>query len=315
MSSSKFEADAMKGLHAKEKHIPSKYLYDSRGSSLFQKIMEQPEYYLTAAERDIFSTQAADIVSNITPIKNTSFQILELGAGNASKTEVLLDEIERRSVKVMYRPVDIDGQVLSQLTQRMSSKYTNIKINPLEGLNDQALASLPDHTPNVILFLGSNIGNYPKVEGQALLDRIADAMNVGDLLLMGADRKKDPNTIQAAYNDKAGVTAAFNKNILRRINSELDGDISLDAFEFFAYYNIKASAVHSFLISREDQTFTIGTDRSPIHLKAWEYIQIEVSRKFSLEDLKEMGETVGLSISEYWTDSNSLFYEVLYEKK
>lgn len=315
MNRSKFEADVLKGLTAEEKRISSKYLYDSRGSAFFQEIMEQAEYYLTNAEREILTTHATDIVNQIKTVKNISFHLLELGAGDASKTEILLDEIERRGLNILYRPVDIDGEVLRQLTQRLSPKYRSIQINPMEGLNDQALASIPQSVPGVIAFLGSNIGNYPEQEGIELLGRIADAMKIGDFLLMGADRKKNPNVIQAAYNDKAGVTAKFNKNILQRINSELDGDISLDAFEFFAYYDIKASEVRSFLVSREDQSFSLGSDRKKIHLSAWEYIQIEVSRKFSLEDLKQMGEEAGLSIKEYWTDSKSLFYEVLYEKK
>lgn len=309
-----FIQDLITGLKAETKRIPSKYLYDERGSRLFQKITEQPEYYLTAAERNIFERSATDIINKIKNQAKGSLQILELGAGDGHKTEFLLDEIERLKYPSSYEPADIDPSVLNQLELRLKDKYEFIKIRPRPGYNDDALKEISSETSSLILFLGSNIGNYSKQDEADLIKRIGKAMKSGDQLLLGADRAKSPHVIAPAYNDKNKVTEAFTRNIIHRMNRVLNAKLNPESFEFYSFYDPQDKEVRAFLITKEKQHIAIK-DVVDIILPPWTVIQTETSRKYELEDLIQLGANAGLSLKEFWKDSNEYFFELLYIKE
>ena len=310
-----FVRNIISGLQKEEKRIASKYLYDEKGSLLFQEIMDQPEYYLTKAEWSIFKAKASAIVELLVSRQSNGLQLMELGAGDGRKTALLLNALDQLGVPTQYEPVDIDKAVLNQLTDRLKSKYRDIQILPRAGYNEDALTKVAKDKKTVILFLGSNIGNYSKPEETALMQRIAGAMKKGDSLLLGADRAKDPKLISRAYNDRNGKTAEFNLNLIRRINQSWDAHLDIDAFQFYAYYHPRKREVHAFLVTNRDQRLALPNKSGSIHLPAWTYIQTEISRKYRLMDLEEMGKNVGLKLDTSWVDPNHYFFELLYTKK
>lgn len=310
-----FIKDLFQGLTSPHKRIPSMYLYDERGSLLFQEIMEQPEYYLTKAEFNIFRKEAEDIVIHFPHSKNSALQILELGAGDGRKTEILLQALNDLKLPCIYEPVDIDPCVLQQLVNRIQDKYEHISIQPRPGYNEEALQKVNSTNPTVILFLGSNIGNYSKAKETELLNRISKSMKPGDCLLLGADKVKDPKLIARAYNDEEGKTADFNLNLLRRINQALQIDLKEDNFTFYSYYHPKTKEIRSFLVTKDEQVIHFPHRPESVQLAPWTYIQTETSRKYTLQDLNEMGFSADLHLMHEWQDSNQYFYELLYSKK
>jgi dimethylhistidine N-methyltransferase len=248
--SSDFPSDVNAGLSRPQKSIASKYLYDAEGDRLFQRIMELPEYYLTRCEFEILRDNRDKILSLI---GDGPINLVELGAGDGKKTFLLLEHFVEKGLQFRYVPIDISESAIKGLVENCSNFNGQMAVEGLvaeyfDGL--KWLAQL-NQRRNFVLFLGSNIGNFTRSDTQLFLRGLWDALNNGDLVLIGFDLKKDVDRIKDAYDDSQGITAQFNLNLLRRINSELGGDFSIDQFEHYWTYNEQMGAIESYLISRK----------------------------------------------------------------
>ncbi len=307
-----FAQDVMQGLSKKQKTLSSKYFYDGAGSKLFQKIMDLPEYYLTRTETEIFKQQKEEIIDGF--CSPTPFNLVDLGAGDAAKTIILLRALEQRSVDFTYVPVDISGDAVQELQQRLAQELPHLPVAPLTGEYFKMLAQL-QHESNsrkVILFLGSNIGNFPYAEIKVFLQKLRQFLHSGDQLLIGFDLKKDPRLIRRAYDDAAGVTAAFNYNLLRRINQTFAGNFNLDWFQHFAEYDPISGEMKSFLISTRAQQVILPELNITFTFQAWEAIQTESSYKFSENQIQELAAEANLETQLVFTDANRYFADVLF---
>jgi dimethylhistidine N-methyltransferase len=313
-----FAADVLEGLTAMPKFLSSKYFYDDEGSRLFQEIMKLPEYYLTRAEFEIFTTQAQGIYQAFTKIngdENQGFDLIELGAGDGTKTAVLVDYFLSQNADFTYIPVDISSEAQETLTKKFRQKFPNLSIKAETGDYFQTLETLKNvsHNPKIIFFLGSNIGNFSRANSVEFFKKLAAVMNARDSLFIGFDLQKDPRTILRAYDDSQGVTAAFNLNLLARINRELGGDFKLENFSHYAIYRPTDCAARSFLISREKQTVRIETLNKSFDFKAWEPIFMEISQKYSLEMIEEMAAESGFRVVQNFFDSHNFYTDSLWK--
>jgi L-histidine N-alpha-methyltransferase len=223
-----FASDVLAGLSAHPKHLSSKYFYDDEGSRLFQQIMKLPEYYLTGCELEIFERQADEIFSTLAGGSN-AFDLVELGAGDGTKTAVLVSHFLERDADITYCPIDISREALDSLKAKFETRFPSLRMVPRQGDYFNILKSLKNGggRPKVLLFLGSNIGNFSREQSVAFFRDLHAAMNPNDVLFIGFDLQKDPHVIVQAYDDAKGVTAKFNLNLLKRINSELGGHFDL----------------------------------------------------------------------------------------
>ncbi|WP_172283418.1 L-histidine N(alpha)-methyltransferase [Chryseobacterium sp. LAM-KRS1] len=309
-----FFLDVKKGLDSNPKRLSSKYFYDEVGDRLFQKIMAMPEYYLTQCELDIFQNKTADI-ANLIGFDNTPFDLIELGAGDAMKSTYLLKYMIDKGLDFTYMPIDISGNILSVLDQKLKKEIPDLKVTQLEGEYFQMLnkaASLSSRR-KVILFLGGNIGNMELEEANAFCIGLKDHLNPGDRILIGFDLKKNPHTILNAYNDATGITAAFNLNLLTRINKELNADFNIEQFQHYQTYDPVSGACRSYLVSLADQVVNI--DHTEIIFKENELIDMEVSQKFSETDIKELAKKTGFEIDGEIKDSRKWFIDSVWKFK
>ncbi len=304
--------EVLKGLKATEKYISSKFFYDDSGSKIFQEIMEMPEYYLTNSEHEILATQALEIIRDFD--FNQEFNIVELGAGDGSKTYELLKSVLESNKKVTYVPIDISGEAMDQLMNHLNTALPELKITPKVGDYFQVLEGRLDveSNPSVLLFLGSNIGNYSSEKAIALLRLFASNMRQGDCLLLGADLRKNPNTIRNAYFDPHGITRRFNLNLLTRLNVELEANFMLDKFDFYCEYNPINGEVRSYLVSLEAQQVRIAG--TLIEFGKHELIWTELSKKYTLPELEAMAGIVGLQVKQHFIDSKGYFTTSLWVK-
>lgn len=303
--------DVFTGLQAENKFLSSKYFYDAKGDELFQQIMHLDEYYLTRKELEIFNTHKEAILNAID--SGEPFRIIELGAGDGLKTKVLLKHFMKQGVDFTYTPVDISGNVLEILEQNLKSEIPGLKIESYEGDYFNALAEISERPEkDIVFFLGSTVGNFSQAEAEGFLSKLQRFLKPGDLLFMGVDLKKDPSIILNAYNDAQGVTREFNLNLLDRINSELDGNFDRDQFQHYPYYNPHTGECRSYLISKIDQTVTIGGEE--YHFRAWEAIFMEISKKYDQVQLEALAEVAGFNTLASFLDSDSWFADVLWEK-
>lgn len=309
-----FRFDVLQGLQSHPKKLSSKYFYDKTGDHLFQKIMAMPDYYLTKCELDIFKNKTADLARLITP-DNEPFDLIELGAGDAMKSTFLLKYLVEKGIDFTYMPIDISGNILSILHEKLSNELPDLKMITLEGEYFEMLqkaASLSSRR-KVILFLGSNIGNMSLEEAESFCRDLNQNLASDDVVLIGFDMKKNPHTILNAYNDKEGITAAFNLNLLTRINTELDANFDLQQFQHYQTYDPVSGACKSFLVSLTEQNISIGNDR--ISFKENELIDMEISQKFSEEKIKELGEKSGFSMIGEIKDSKKWFIDTVWQVK
>jgi len=310
---SAFARDVLHGLSKTPKQLPSMYFYDERGDQLFQDIMHMPEYYLMNCELDIFEQQKAQILN---AIGLEHFHLLELGAGDGYKTRVLLRHFMEQSVDFEYQPVDISPNVLLELEQRLREELPELKVHPLPGDYFKVLHEVKetDATPKVVLFLGANIGNYPQERAAAFLRHLQDELNPGDKLLIGFDLKKDPDVILNAYNDPAGITAAFNLNLLERMNRELGANFDVQDFRHWESYNPVTGATRSFLVSKKAQHVFIKALNQSFHFDAWEAINVELSQKYSLPEIESLAREAGFQVEQHFTDDQGYFVDSLWVK-
>lgn len=308
-----FAKDVADGLNQHPKTLPSRYFYDGNGSRLFQEIMDLPEYYLTRTEFEILNTYKDDIASCFS--SNGFFHLIDLGAGDALKTKIILKQLQQEKSSFEYVPIDISKDAMRQLSDSLPGEIPEIEVQAVVGEYFEALEWLHQNKPGrkVVLFLGSNIGNFEPEEANNFLKSIRLNLEPSDMLLMGIDLRKDPNTIIPAYDDAAGVTAAFNLNLLERINRELEGNFDLAKFKHYAYYEPQAGAMKSYVISTEEQQVTIPKIGKTYHFDAWEAIHTENSHKYSLLQIERQAKECGFKKVNSFQDQHNRFADVLFE--
>lgn len=312
---STFEEDVAKGLSAFPKSLSSKYFYDKKGDKLFQDIMAMPTYYLTNSEYEIISSQKEEISAAFQG--ENGFDLIELGAGDGKKTKVLLKYLSEQEIDFSYLPIDISQNVLDGLKDSVEKEIPGIDIRPQQGTYFEVLEDLASYNTRkkVIMVLGSNIGNLLHPKAIEFLANIQAGMNTNDLLFMGFDQKKNPQTILDAYNDKEGITAAFNKNILHRINRELDANFDVDQFLHWEVYDPETGTAKSYLVSKKEQQVQINKIALDIHFNAWETIHTEISQKYDDDVVSWLADEAGLQITDQFTDTKAYYKNYLFKKK
>jgi L-histidine Nalpha-methyltransferase len=306
-----FEHDIKKGLSASPKYIPSQYFYDAVGDQLFQQIMNLEEYYLPRLEMEIIGSSSHLIYHEI-PFE--SVDIVELGSGDGSKTLRLLKNLHAKGLNFRYLPLDISPNVLEINAETIKEQIPDIDIIPLAGdYRDTFQLLRDDPLPKLVLFLGSNIGNFSNEEAIHFLNHLYQFMKPKDFLLLGIDLKKNPHMIAAAYNDSQQITRAFNMNLLGRINRELGADFKINRFEHYPFYHPIHGAAYSFLVSLEAQWVTLG-DGSRFYFERNELIHTEVSQKYSLEEIQVLGEKSGFHSIQHFTDPQEYYTLSLFSK-
>ncbi|HEY8400561.1 MAG TPA: L-histidine N(alpha)-methyltransferase [Cytophagaceae bacterium] len=308
-----FKEDVRKGLTSAPKFIPSKYLYDDTGDRLFSTIMTLPEYYPTRSEYEILDTHKKEIIDLFSDGEN-QFEIIELGPGDGFKTKLLLGEIYNRNLSVTYTPIDISSHVLELLSEDLQKLFPTLTIMPVWKDYLAALKGLTNNNiRRIILFLGANIGNSTPKEALSFLKEIKKHLNPGDKALIGFDLKKHPRDILQAYDDKSGITRAFNLNLLKRINNELSANFNLSGFDHYPSYNPVTGETESFLISLSEQTVHLGKLNMSIKFKAWETIKTELSQKYTMEDIEELSSKAGLKLMNAFYDQKRFYTDCLFE--
>ncbi|MEP7075227.1 MAG: L-histidine N(alpha)-methyltransferase [Acidobacteriota bacterium] len=308
-----FAEDVLRGLTSTPRSLSSKYFYDDEGSRLFQEIMKLPEYYLTGCESEIFEDQANDIFKAFANGDN-AFDLIELGAGDGTKTAVLVDHFLEQHSDIFYSPIDISREALDALSSKFTTEFPSLKMEARRGDYFKILKSLKNGGTRrkVLLFLGSNIGNFSREQAVDFFRQLREVMNDSDLLFVGFDLQKDPHVIVQAYDDKQGVTAAFNLNLLKRINRELNADFDLDKFSHYAIYRPVECAARSFLISRENQTVRIGALGRDFEFEQWEAIFMEISQKYSPSMIAELAADAGFEVKQNFCDSKNYYCDSLW---
>lgn len=309
----KFYKDVMKGLCSSPKYLDSKYFYDERGDELFQQIMNCDEYYLTGCEMEILQTQSPSIVSTILKLED-NFDVVELGAGDCSKSIHLLKAIHQFDNSFTFFPVDISKHVIGFIEEELPKQVNDLNVFGLNGEYMEMLKKANDISSRrkLVLFMGSNIGNMNYEESISFLKEVRSSLNKGDCLLLGFDLKKDPQIILNAYNDKQGITKEFNLNLLKRINRELNADFAVENFTHFPVYNPESGECKSYLISNSKQRVFIG-DTEFIDFDANETIDMEISTKYSITQTNEMARLGGFEPVEYFYDNKEWFVDVLWK--
>ncbi|WP_266182943.1 L-histidine N(alpha)-methyltransferase [Dyella humicola] len=290
-----------RGLRAKPKQLPSWLFYDERGSQLFEAICEQPEYYLTRCEIALMSAHAADIAN----VLGEDVRLVEYGSGNAVKTRMLLEHLR---TPVAYVPVEISAEPLRRCVEGLTESFPAVPVQPLHGDFTRALRlPIPPRAPRrtVLYFPGSTIGNFEAREAADLLRKMRGEMGDGGGILIGADLKKDTATIEAAYNDRAGVTAEFTLNMLVRLNREVGSDFEVSAYRHRAHYNAMAGRIETFIVSTREQKVRVG--RQQVNFKQDEAIQVEYSCKYSPADFAHLADKAGLEVAQTWNDPLGMF--------
>jgi dimethylhistidine N-methyltransferase len=290
-----------RGLRAQPKRLPSWLFYDATGSALFERICEQPEYYLTRCETALMQTHAAAIADAL----GVDVRLVEYGSGSAAKTRLLL---EHMAAPVSYVPVEISAEPLQESVRRLGEGFPALAVQPLCADFTRALRlPIPPRAPRrtVLYFPGSTIGNFDTRDAVALLRKMRGEMGDNGGILIGADLKKDPALIEAAYNDAAGVTAEFTLNMLARLNRELDCDFDLGGFRHHAHYNALAGRVETSLVSQRAQKVRLG--RSQVAFGEGEATRVEISCKYSLEDFATLAGKAGLEVLRVWLDPERMF--------
>jgi len=312
--STQFAQDVHEGLSAPQKFLSSRYFYDAAGDRIFQQIMAMPEYYLTKCEYEIFDHQKGEILDAINP--GSKFDLVELGAGDGYKTKLLLDHFLEKAADFEYFPVDISGDVLKVLKDDLTHRFPNLRVTTLNYEYFEALERLNelDDSPKVILFLGSNIGNFKPSRAREFFDKLHHVMRPGDKLLSGIDLKKDPHTILRAYNDPAGITRSFNLNLLRRMNRELGANFVMDDWDHFPTYDPFTGECRSYLMSCKKQEVHIEATGANYSFRDSEPVHMEISRKYRLDEIEDLARNSGFEVQKHFTDSKKYFVDSLWEK-
>ena len=308
-----FAEDVLNGLSCTPKQLSSRYFYDDEGSRLFMEIMKLPEYYLTRAELKIFTEQTDGIYRAFTD-GSEAIDLIELGAGDGTKTAVLIEHFIRNELDFSYSPIDISREANDALRSKFIEKFPGLDFQPYTGDYFKVLGSLRNGSDRrkVLMFLGSNIGNFSQERALDFFRRTRAVMNENDRLFIGFDMQKDPRVIVNAYDDPRGVTAAFNLNLLARINRELGADFDLDKFSHYAQYRPVECAARSFLISREKQAVTIKALDRTFDFEQWEAIFMEISQKYTHAMIEELASDSSFQIEVEFYDEENFYIDSLW---
>lgn len=312
LEESQFAKDVNQGLSDNPKNLSSKYFYDAKGDKIFQEIMRMPEYYLTDCEFEIFETQKEEILNAIGT--NAKFNLVELGAGDGLKTKILIQYFLKQNVDFEYFPIDISADVLDQLKEDLKTTFPKLKVTCLNYEYFAALEKLNemDDSPKVLLFLGGNIGNFSNELALDFYSKLGNILNDKDKILSGIDLKKDPYTILEAYNDRAGITRSFNLNLLTRMNRELGANFNIDQFDHYPTYDPKSGEARSYIISKAQQSVWIESLEKSFEFKAHEAVHMEISKKYSFDQIDDLAEASGFQRIENFSDQKGFFVDTLW---
>jgi len=295
--------DVLDGLTRPFKELPPKYLYDDRGAELFDRICELPEYYPTRTERGILEASCGEI-SQIT----RAAELVELGSGSAAKTRLLLSALYEDGTLQRYLPVDVTESVVRSTAWELMNEFPGIGVHGVIGDFEHHLGYLPRPVgPRLVAFLGGTIGNFTPGSRRRFLRSVADLLGDGDFLLLGTDLVKDEGVLCAAYDDAAGITAEFNRNVLHVLNRELDGDFEPEAFDHVALFDTRHEWIEMRLRAREEHAVTIGALELTVPFMAAEEIRTEISAKFTRRRVQRDLAAAGLELSEWLTDPDEQF--------
>lgn len=301
-ASARMIADVREGLSRAQKELPPKYFYDRQGSILFEKITRLPEYYLTRAERSLLEAWMPELLQDL-----RARTLVELGAGNADKTRILLDAMRATGTAEIYVPIDVSVAFLTETAARLRRQYPGLHVVPAVSDISETLALPPElAAPVLFAFLGSTIGNFERVDSIRLLRRVRAAMRKSDRFLVGVDLKKDPARIEAAYNDSSGVTADFNRNMLRVLNRELGADFNLEDFTHRAFYEPVANRVEMHLVSKREQQVIIPHVGN-VDFRRGESIRTEISCKYDRAGVERLFDAADLHLDAWRSDRGRLF--------
>jgi L-histidine N-alpha-methyltransferase len=295
--------DALDGLTRPFKELPPKHFYDSRGAELFDRICELPEYYPTRTERAILERHAEEIAAFTGAV-----ELVELGSGTAAKTRVLLDALRDAETLERYIPVDVTEQMVRESAEELTEEYPGLQVHGVVGDFERHLDLLPpSQGPRIVAFLGGTIGNFPPGSRRRFLRAIARLLEPGDHLLMGIDLVKDPQVLQAAYDDAQGVTAEFNRNVLLVLNRELDANFDPGDFEHVALFDTRNEWIEMRLRAQREHTVEVGSLGLAVHFDAGEELRTEISAKFTRERVRGDLAAAGLRLARWLTDPEDLF--------
>jgi L-histidine Nalpha-methyltransferase len=296
--------DVINGLKQKQKLLPTRYFYDRKGSQLFEKICQLPEYYPTRTEASILQQYATDIVN-----QTQAIELVELGSGSSSKTRYLFNAYQESNIPLYYIPVDVSDSILKESAKELLIDYPQVKIQGKVATYSQALQQLKNNFlgKRIIIFLGSSIGNFNSAKCDRFIAQVTSALNPGDYFLLGIDLQKPVGVLEAAYNDSQGVTAAFNLNMLQHLNHRFAGNFNLDSFKHQAIYNQTEDQIEMYLISQKEQTVTLSSLNLTIKLEKEERILTEISRKFNLEKMEKYLSDRNLNLIKTYTDPQQWF--------
>jgi L-histidine N-alpha-methyltransferase len=300
-----FAEDVRAGLGARPFRLSPQYFYDDLGSALFEAITRLPEYYLTRIERDLLATYGREIVAAL----DGPLELVELGSGSALKTRLLIDAILERQPSLTFHPIDISSDAITEASLALTGMYERLRVVAYASdyfplLREKRLVT---RDRVLALFLGSNIGNFEPDDARELLTLLAAALRPGDGFLLGFDLKKDPTILELAYDDPTGVTAAFNRNLLARVNRELGADFDLHAFRFRAVWSERHGAVRSYLVSKRRQRVRIPGAELVVDLKKGDPIHTESSYKFSREEIGAIAKRCGFIERAVYSDAGGRY--------
>ncbi len=298
----RFREDVIAGLSAARKSLPPRYFYDQYGSELFEQICQQPEYYPTRTEIALMRRRASEVLGLV-----GACALVELGSGSALKTRLFLDEYQRRGYPMRYVPIDISASMLRESAAGLIADYPRLSVQALATDYLSGLDALPPARPRLVLFLGSNLGNFDDAEQAELFSRLAAALQPQDYVLLGLDLRKSVDILEAAYNDAAGVTAAFNLNMLRRINREFGANFNLARFSHLAFYNRAQHQIEMHLESQVAQEVEIAGLGLRVFFRPQETIHTEISRKFDADQVAAQLRPYGFEACARWTDERGWF--------
>jgi L-histidine N-alpha-methyltransferase len=313
-SADDFAGDVRRGLTSESKSLSPKYFYDELGSQLFEAICLLPEYYLTRAEGEIFARRSAEIVERAS--EGSRVTLFELGSGSATKTRRIVEALVAKQGELKYVPVDISPAALEAGAHALMQDFESLEVSAYASDYDAALpllaGELREGERALVLFLGSNVGNFDREGAREFLKKVRRVLRAGDCLLLGADLKKDRAVLEAAYDDALGVTAAFNLNLLARINRELQADFNLRDFRHVALYDEREGRVEMHLESAREQAVNLGALAVSVNFREGERIHTENSYKYDLDGLSALAAETGFERAETWLDSSERFSSNLF---
>lgn len=295
-------ADVARGLTSTPKSLPPKWFYDARGSALFEEITRLPEYYPTRAEAEILAARAGDIAA-----ATGAESLVELGSGSSEKTRLLLDALQAAGTLRCYVPVDVSESAVLSASKGLLADYPDLEVHALVADFEQHLDRLPAQGRRLVAFLGGTIGNLEPEQRAHFLTEVRSGLDAADALLIGVDLVKSPQVLLPAYDDASGLTAAFNKNVLRVVNRELDADFAEESFAHVAVWDEAAAWVEMRLRSVREQSVKVGALRLVVDFAEGEEMRTEISAKFTRERVSTELAAAGLGLREWWTDAGQRF--------